>query len=248
MTQGFKDHFSDRAAAYAMHRPVYPRELIHFLASEAPAQKLAWDCGCGSGQMSVRLAERFDIVIATDASAGQIANATPHPRISYRTAPAERSGLDQGTADLIVAAQAAHWFDLPAFYGEARRVARKEALIALVTYDWIEVNDAVDVPVRKFYSAIAGYWPPERRLVEDGYASIPFPFQEIKAPQFVMKAEWTVDELLGYIGTWSAVRRLEADGGSERRVAFEREVRRAWSEAQALPVRWKLSMRVGRMQ
>ena len=48
----FKDHFSEVAAAYAAHRPTYPPALVDLLARLAPARRLAWDAGCGSGQLS----------------------------------------------------------------------------------------------------------------------------------------------------------------------------------------------------
>ena len=119
----FKDHFSERSADYAANRPTYPPQLAGFLAEHSPGRTLALDCGCGTGQLSVQLAEHFAEVVATDASAAQIAAATPHPRVRYRVAPADASGLEPVSADLIVAAQAAHWFDLDAFY--ARRSASR---------------------------------------------------------------------------------------------------------------------------
>ena len=199
--------------------------------------------------MSVPLANKFARVIATDASAEQIANATPHVRVEYRQALAEKSALPDASVDLVVAAQAAHWFDLTAFYSEVRRVARPAAVIALISYDWMEVNAAIDPLVRRFYSDIARYWPPERRLVEEGYASLPFPFKKIDAPSFIMRAEWNADQLLGYIDTWSAVRKLEAVEGTDRIEAFTRAVRQAWQdETRVRSVRWRLSMRVGRLE
>src|SRR3954464_14207364 len=89
----FKDHFSSRAADYAAYRPTYPPELVDYLASVCPTSNLALDCGCGTGQLAVLLADRFKRVIATDASAQQIENAEPRERVTYRVAPAERSGL-----------------------------------------------------------------------------------------------------------------------------------------------------------
>ena len=138
----FKDHFSTRSAEYAAYRPTYPRALVDFLADAAPGTELALDCGCGTGQLSVLLGERFARVVATDASQKQIENAEPHARVAYRVAPAEASGLGDASADLVVAAQAAHWFDLPAFYAEARRVARPHGVVALVTYGIIEMERA----------------------------------------------------------------------------------------------------------
>jgi len=160
----FKDHFSTRSAEYAAYRPTYPRALVDFLADAAPGTELALDCGCGTGQLSVLLGERFAHVVATDASEKQIENAEPHARVAYRVAPAEASGLGDSSADLVVAAQAAHWFDLPAFYAEARRVARPRGLVALVTYGIIEMDEPVDAVVKHFYWKVVGpYWPPERR-------------------------------------------------------------------------------------
>jgi hypothetical protein len=93
----FKDHFSKQAADYAKFRPGYPNELFAYLGSIAPSRKLAWDCGTGNGQAAVRLASVFDRVVATDASEKQIANSQPHPRVEYRVAPTENSGLDSET-------------------------------------------------------------------------------------------------------------------------------------------------------
>src|SRR5438128_9881923 len=70
----FKDHFSKQAAGYAKFRPHYPQRLFAYLGSIAPSRQLAWDCGTGNGQAAVGLASLFDRVIATDASAKQIAN------------------------------------------------------------------------------------------------------------------------------------------------------------------------------
>src|SRR5688572_18317753 len=71
----FKDHFSAHAAQYAAHRPTYPPALVDALADLAGGTRLALDCGCGTGQLSVPLAARFDRVIAIDGSAAQIAAA-----------------------------------------------------------------------------------------------------------------------------------------------------------------------------
>ena len=120
----FKDHFSASAAGYAVHRPRYPDALVDFLAEQAPGHELALDVGCGTGQLSVLLARRFRRVIATDASARQIEEAEPHPSIEYRVAPAEQSGLEDGSADLVTVAQAAHWFELSSFYEEVWRILR----------------------------------------------------------------------------------------------------------------------------
>lgn len=247
--QQFKDHFSRAAAAYAAHRPTYPAALVDFLAGAAPRRGVAWDCGCGSGQLSLLLAGRFERVHATDASAEQIAHATPHPRVAYAHTPAEASGLPDGVVDLAVAAQAAHWFDLDGYYAEVRRVARPRAIVALTAYALMRFNDAVDPVVDHFYAnVLAPYWPPERRHTEDGYRSLPFPFEELPAPAFEMRADWTLEHVIGYVGTWSAVGAMVQARGPAPFEAFRRELAKAWGSAETVrPVRWRLSVRLGRL-
>src|SRR5215831_1555408 len=140
----FKDHFSAHATDYRAFRPSYPAELFTFLASAAPARDLAWDCGTGNGQAAVALAEHFARVFATDASAEQVKNAEPHPRVEYAVAPAEKCPLPDHTADLVTVAQALHWFDFDRFYAEVRRVARPGGLLAVTCYYEPSVGPGVD--------------------------------------------------------------------------------------------------------
>jgi SAM-dependent methyltransferase len=246
----FKDHFSAHAAGYAAYRPTYPSALVDYLAQLAPARELALDCGCGTGQLSVLLAARFKRVIATDASAQQIANAEANERVQYRVAPAERSGLADRSVDLITVAQAAHWFDLDAFYAEARRVAKSRAALALITYGVLHVTEPhCEAILQHFYSQVVGpYWPPERRHVEEGYRSLPFPFAELSAPPLAIEVSWALPDLLGYVDTWSAVRGAEKAIGRAPIEAFQAELTRAWGDAQRREtIQWPLSLRVARV-
>ena len=245
----FKDHFSVTATGYAAHRPVYPRAVAEALAARSPGRSLVWDAGCGSGQLSAVLAEVFDQVVATDASAAQIAEAVPHPRVRYAVAPAEVSGLADGSVDCAVAAQAAHWFDLDAYYREVRRVARPGGLVALVTYAVMEVDPQIEKLVGQFYwHTLEGHWPPERRLVEEGYRSLLFPFEPVEAPALALEHRWNADQMLGYVGTWSAVQSLKKAGRGNELERFGQELRAAWGDpAQERVVRWPLSLRLGRV-
>jgi SAM-dependent methyltransferase len=243
----FKDHFSQSAAGYAAYRPAYPTELVSFLANAAGKNEFAWDCGCGSGQLSTLLAERFAQVYATDASAKQIEKAVHHPQVHYACAPAEASGLGDQVADLIVAAQAAHWFDLPAFYREVRRVGRPGSVIALVSYGVVKVDEQLDPIIGRFYWDVIGpYWPPERKHVENGYRSLDFPFAEIQAPDMAMSATWTLRDFVGYVNTWSAVAAVERAIGPEPCERFSHDLGEARGPADhKRTIRWPLAMRVG---
>ena len=244
----FKDHFSEVAAAYAAHRPSYPTALVDFLARVAPEQRLAWDAGCGSGQLSVLLAGRFTRVLATDASPEQIARAAVHPKVEYRCAGADASGLPERAADLATAAQAAHWFDLPAYYAEVRRVTRPGGIVALISYGVVTAGADLDAVIQPFYRDVLGsYWPPERRHVDVGYRSLPFPFEELDAPALEIRLDWRLEDLVGYVGTWSAVWALQQSVGVGPFAMLRRALADAWGAAAVRTVRWPLALRVGRV-
>jgi len=259
----FKDHFSEVADEYAAYRPRYSAELVEFLAgcvrsapptsgvatSATSRHDVAWDCACGSGQLSVPLAERFGRVIATDASGEQLAKATMHPRVEYRQATVDASGLPGASVDLVTVAQAAHWFDLPSFYAEARRVAKPGGVVALICYGIHTIDDAPDPIVRRFYGETLGaFWSPERKHIEDGYRLLPFPFAEFAAPPMVLRASWTLREMLGYVETWSAVWAMVKARGRQPLEAFVAELSHAWGSPEvAREICWPLAMRIGRV-
>ena len=246
----FKDHFSKGSADYASYRPSYPLDLVNKLADLCPTQNRVLDCGCGTGQLSVLLAERFNEVIATDASVAQIAKAEQKDRVVYKTALAEQSGLDDESVDLITVAQAAHWLDLDKFYKEVNRVAKPNGILALITYGVLHVEGAADSLVQDFYyQTIGPYWPAERRHVEEGYRSLPFPFAEITVPTITMQEFWNLDELLGYLNTWSAVKEAKNILGfnpvDQLRVALLPE----WGDCEnKKKISWPLSVRAGQVK
>ncbi len=245
---GFKDHFSGHAAAYARYRPAYPAALYDWLASQCAARELAWDVATGNGQAAVELAGRFRRVIATDGSAEQIAHARHMANIEYRVETAETSSLNDHSVDLITVAQAYHWFDHDAFVAEAARVLKPGGLLAIWTYALAEVKPGVDRVVREFYSGPIGpYWPPERKLVETAYRSLQFPWPEIAVPEFVLRLQWSLDDLLGYLRTWSAVQRYIAEKGDDPVSAWQQVFVPAWGEQDKLTVSWPLKIRCFRL-
>ena len=249
MSQPFHDHFSEVAKRYADFRPHYPAALFDYLATLVPRASLVWDCACGNGQATVDLAECFERVIATDASREQVASATAHPKVEYRVAPAEQSGLPDESVGLVTVAQALHWFDLERFYAEAKRVLNAYGVLAAWAYGVNEVQgDAINELVQVFYSNTVGpYWPPERKLVEEGYRSLRFPFTEITPPTFRMEAHWTLDQLLGYFSTWSATNRFIRATGRNPLETLSVDLSRVWGDKNCTRlVVWPLTVRLGR--
>lgn len=186
-------------------------------------------------------------MVAIDASAEQIANATPHPSIDYRVAPAEATGLPDDAFDLLTVGQALHWFDSERFADEAERVVVPGGLIVAVSYATCVVDESVDREVSRLYSDLLDpYWPPERAIVEQGYAEIVLPGTNMDFPPLDMSASWTIEDMLGYLRTWSATRRYERDHGSDPVEVIEAGLRGAWGDARRI-VRWPLTVRASKL-
>jgi SAM-dependent methyltransferase len=248
MKHNFKDNFSKQAAEYAKFRPQYPEALFHYLANLCDQRKVAWDCGTGNGQCAVPLAQFFDSVIATDPSEKQLAKAGRHPRIDYRLGSAESSGLAPESVDLITVAQALHWFPIDRFWDEVQRILRPNGVIAVWCYGFLEIAPAIESVLARFYEDIVGdYWDFERKLVEDGYRSISFPFVELKMPPFAIETQWSLPHLTGYLQSWSATQNFIKANGNDPIQLILPELSHLWGDPDSLrDVRWPLHFRVGR--
>jgi len=244
-----RNWFDQGGRAYARFRPEYPPQLTDFLASVAPNTRLAVDVGCGNGQLTQHLAAHFSAVVGLDPSADQIANILPNARITYQCAPAEKLPLAEGSASLITAAQAAHWFNLPAFYQEARRIAAPGGVLALISYGVLNLEPTLNARFQTFYwEEIGPYWPVERKLVDTGYATLDFPFEEVAAPPLEIRLDWRLSEFLGYLLTWSAVRRAQEAGRYEVLLKFADDISRLWGDANIRrTIAWPINMRIGRL-
>ena len=249
---GFKDHFSGHSAGYARARPVYPDSLFAWLATLPRSRDAAWDCGTGTGQAARALAPHFRRVIATDASANQASKAARTPGVLYAAAPAERAPLRAASVDLITVAQALHWFDFPAFFAEAARVARPGGAFAAWSYGNCRVNTEIDRVYFRLYDGIVGpYWPPERAHVENGYASIPMPFPPfapIAAPELAIEADWDMEEFIAYLETWSAVQYYRKAGLGDPIALIRADLARAWGDPVATRrIRWPVVIKAGKV-
>lgn len=241
-----RNWFETGGQTYAAFRPEYPSELSAALADLAPSRRRAVDVGCGTGQLTRALANHFEEVWGVDPSAEQVAAAQTHPNVTYRVAEAEH--LPDVSADLVTAAQAAHWFDLPRFYAEARRIAAPNAILALICYGVLTLDDpTLDERFQQFYHREIGqFWPPERQLVDDGYQTLEFPFVEVVPLRLSIQCAWDLQAFFGYISTWSATRNA-TDAGCDL-TAFQREFATLWGIAsEKRRVTWPLFTRIGRL-
>lgn len=243
------DHFSPVAGQYASFRPSYPDELFDWLSSVSPQRTQAWDCGAGNGQATAPLSARFERVLGTDISSAQLASAPRLGNVEYRVTPAETSGLADHSADLVTVAQAMHWFDLPAFYAEVRRVLKPQGVIAAWGYNRFLIGQPdLQRLIDHFYEDTIGpYWPAERVHVENEYRHLSFPFNRIHTPRFSLHKEWPREHLLGYLRSWSAVARFQAANGIDPVSLLENEIGLYWPEGKSYWIEWPLFMQVGKV-
>jgi ubiquinone/menaquinone biosynthesis C-methylase UbiE len=246
----FKDHFSKHSNVYAKYRPQYPPELFEFLSSLVEAHESAWDCATGNGQAAQGLTPHFERIIATDASKEQIANAVTHKKISYIVCTADHTPIPSHSLDMVTIAQALHWLNFPSFYTEVSRTLKRGGVIAAWGYGWMQISPDIDRFTKEFVHTIVGpYWPPERRHVDERYSCIPFPFEEIHPQEFSMEKQWDMEELIGYLETWSSSRRFFEEQHFLPTDIIRSRLHDAWSNdpSSKKTIRWPLFMRVGRV-
>lgn len=241
----FDNHFASVAKQYATFRPHYPDTLVDLLAEHCTQHELAWDAGCGNGQLTVALTRRFARVVGTDPSPEQLQQAEQHFAVKYLLATADLPMLDARSVDLAVSAQAAHWFHWTRYVAQVERVTRPGAVVALVSYGILAVEGAdANAIVQRYYTDTAGpYWPPERKHVENGYRDLVWPWAEIATPPLDMTALWTRDELVGYLSTWSATVRMIRALGSAPYEQLTRALAAAWPENEKRLITWPLTVR-----
>ncbi len=246
MKKSFEDHFSENTKEYALFRPTYPTALFEYLSDIAPENKIAWDCATGNGQSAQQLSRYFSQVLATDASASQLKQVKKEKNIIYRVSVAEQTSIETGSMDLITVAQALHWFDLEKFFIEVKRVLKPKGVLAVWSYNLLNIRTDIDEVIKHFYEETLGpYWPPERQIVEQGYAEIQFPFKLIETPGFMMKQEWDCSQLLGYLGTWSAVKKYKHEKGFDPISELAKVILDVWGDpGEKLIVEWPLNTRV----
>jgi ubiquinone/menaquinone biosynthesis C-methylase UbiE len=245
----FKDYFSKQATDYSLYRPTYPDALFSYLNDIVNKHQTAWDCGTGNGQVALSLTPYFNKIYASDASEKQIKNAVKHPKIDYFVSVAESTHLEDNSIDLITVAQAAHWFNLEAFYAEAKRVLKSDGILAMWCYGFFEIPEEdikLKLALQQFYEQIEPYWPPERQLINNQYKTIPFPFQEILAPEILMQKQWTIAQLVGYLSTWSSTQRYILEQGEESlNNQLEIILNSVPSSQKLIPVSWPIYWRIG---
>jgi ubiquinone/menaquinone biosynthesis C-methylase UbiE len=249
MEQGeHKDYFSSQANVYAAFRPTYPTAIYEFIFRHLRGKRIAWDCATGNGQVAHYLANHVEKVFATDISQQQLDQAIRMKNIFYSLSPAEKTSFPDHQFDLITVAQALHWFERDRFYEEVKRVSKPGALLAVWGYALLYIEPAIDNIIMNFYNNIVGpYWDHARRLVEEEYRSITFPFKEIASPKFFITTTWTLAHLAGYLESWSATQKYIKAHGVNPVPELLKELGALWEPETTKAIRFPVFLRLGEL-
>ncbi len=241
-----KDNFSKQANIYSKYRPVYPQALFNCINDTVPQKKLAWDCGTGNGQTAKELCKYFEEIYATDISAKQIENASHADNIIYAIEPAEHTSLKDKSVNLITVSQALHWFNFSAFYKEVKRVGAADSVIAVWAYSLLNISPEIDSIIQHYhFETLKNSWDQERKYVDDGYATIPFPFRQIEHPHFEIKLNWSLMDLEGYLNTWSALQKFIAANNYNPVKDLMAEITPFWPTGASLQILFPIHLKMG---
>lgn len=226
-----KDNFSHQSELYLKFRPSYPQAVIDFILNHTDSRGLALDIGTGNGQLAVQLSPYFNRIEATDISSLQLENAIPKSNIHYSQQSAEKTNFPDQQFDLIIAAQAAHWFNFEQFYPEVNRLIKYKGTIALLGYGLIEINPEIDRIINRLYTDVLGnYWDAERKYIDEEYQTIPFPYTNKIYQKFENTYTWNFEQLIGYLNTWSAVKHYQKKNGTNPISIISEELKSKYKE------------------
>ncbi|HUR12318.1 MAG TPA: methyltransferase domain-containing protein [Flavitalea sp.] len=244
-----KDLFSEQAAEYALYRPVYPVSLVETFLPFVKERKMAWDGATGNGQAARLLADFFDHVEASDISDAQLNKAVSHPKIKYTESRSEETPYNDHIFDLITVAQAYHWMDFDAFHQEVQRVAKADAVIAVWGYGLVRCEDReIDKMIRNFYTGTMGpYWDPERKFIDEKYQTVPFPYEILVNTNFDFNVTWNINQLCGYLNSWSSVRNFIKKEGTNPVELFCVAMKEVWQEKTARNFTFPIFLKAGKV-
>ncbi len=121
-------------------------------------------------------------------------------------------------------------------------------MLCVVGYGRLKISEPIDLLITNFYENVIGkYWDKERKYVDENYQTIPFPFEEIKTPNFVNTQNWTLEHLIGYLNTWSAVKKFIQQNEYNPIEKLQQDLEQFWGEKQTKPIHFPILLRIGRI-
>lgn len=191
--------FDDRVADYVRYRPTYPATIIDAILTDLPpvSSLVAADIGAGTGISSRLLADRGVRVLAIEPNGAMRAGAAPHQLVRWLEGSAEHTGLDTRSVDLVVCAQAFHWFKKQEALAEFARVLRSAGRLAIM---W-NMGSPDDPAGSAYYDIVFNASDEARRIADKREYNDPFVNTPEWSPEPIVTADFVesydLDGLLG---------------------------------------------------
>ena len=223
--------FDLHSEQYARYRPQYPDMLFRWLQAAVSNHHRAWDCATGTGQAAGKLALLFDRVDACDINHSQLEAAERAANVFYLECPVEQSPYGDAVFDLITVAQSLHWFDFSRFWPQVERTLKPGGVFTAWGYDWFQVSPEVDDAMRFFRAVIEPFWSSCSQLLWDGYRHVGMPLPALDTPRYQITMQWNLEQLLGYLHTWSATKLCVQSLGNHVLNDARQRLARGWGDA-----------------
>ena len=102
--------------------------------------------------------------------------------------------------------------------------------------------------IQNFYHNITGkYWDAERRHLDEGYQTVPFPFEALKTPHLSMVFKWQRDELEGYLNSWSSIQHFKKANGYNPIPNLMLDLEAFWGEFERKSLYFPVFMKIGKV-
>ncbi len=132
------ERFTNRVENYVKYRPGYPPEMMHFFRESLglTSDSVVADIGSGTGLSSKPLLENGNRVFGVEPNAAMRQAADEYlsdfPEFMGVDGTSAETGLESGSCDLVIAAQAFHWFEPESTQNEFKRILKPGGHVALI--------------------------------------------------------------------------------------------------------------------
>jgi hypothetical protein len=143
-----------------------------------------------------------------------------------------------------------NWFNFKAFEEEVRRVSKPGGVIGIWGYNLMTTtDDHINAAINNFYANVVGpYWDDERKYLEQNYETVPFGFPLLSYQTFSIETRWSLEDLTGYLNSWSAVQHFITANEYNPVNGFEEEISTILKNDEYMNISFPVFLKIGRVE
>lgn len=125
-------------------------------------------------------------------------------------------------------------------------MAAPDAYLSVWCYSLLRIEKNIDALIKEYhFNTLAAYWDEARKYVDNGYAGISFPFEKIATPGFEIVQYWTLEDLQGYLETWSAFQKYVSVNSSNPVLPLIDAIHPFWKTGEAKKIIFPIHLLLG---